>query len=264
MCPRGRRLIEGGGGLWEPAKLCGHCLLVEADTGLVLVDTGFGLINLREPNLLSPVARALLRPEIADERTAVRQIRAMGFRHEDVRDIVVTHLDIDHAGGLPDFPEARVHVFTSELAAARARRPGRDRLRYVPAYWRHGPHWVVHEPAGEDWFGFAGVHPLSAGMTDVVMIPLYGHSAGHAGVAVRSDPGWLLHCGDAYFDHREVDPRAPTCPVGLRLFQRVIEHNHATRVANQRRLRQLLRDHSGIVRTICAHDPVEFERECGR
>ena len=33
-----------------------------------------------------------------------------GFRREDVRHILVTHLDFDHAGGLPDFPDAVVHV----------------------------------------------------------------------------------------------------------------------------------------------------------
>ena len=33
-----------------------------------------------------------------------------------------------------------------------------------------------------------------------------------------SGDGWLLHCGDAYFDHGEVET-PPSCPPGLRLFQ---------------------------------------------
>ena len=29
------------------------------------------------------------------------------------------------------------------------------------------------------------------------MVPLAGHTPGHAGVAVETPPGWLFHCGDA-------------------------------------------------------------------
>jgi phosphoribosyl 1,2-cyclic phosphodiesterase len=29
---------------------------------------------------------------------------------------VLTHLDIDHSGGLPDFPQAQVHLWARELA----------------------------------------------------------------------------------------------------------------------------------------------------
>ncbi|MGC1814984.1 MAG: hypothetical protein WA696_12670, partial [Solirubrobacterales bacterium] len=43
MCPRGARLLSGHGGLVEPTKIVAHCLLIEADGELVLVDTGFGL-----------------------------------------------------------------------------------------------------------------------------------------------------------------------------------------------------------------------------
>ena len=51
----------------------------------------------------------------------MRQIQRLGFDPRDVRDIVLTHLDFDHAGGLCDFPEARVHLLGAELAGARKR-----------------------------------------------------------------------------------------------------------------------------------------------
>jgi len=31
---------------------------------------------------------------------------------------VLTHIDFDHAGGLPDFPQAKIHVHANEKNAA--------------------------------------------------------------------------------------------------------------------------------------------------
>ena len=69
------------------------------------------------------------------------QVEGLGFSATDVKQIVTTHLDPDHSGGLPDFPDAEVHVFGRELDAAMEPRL-RDRPRYLPAHWKHNPQWV--------------------------------------------------------------------------------------------------------------------------
>ena len=56
--------------------------------------------------------------------TWARQVEALGYSARDVRHIVVTHLDPDHAGGLSDFPDAEVHIFRAEHKAAMERRSG--------------------------------------------------------------------------------------------------------------------------------------------
>ena len=66
---------------------------------------------------------------------------------------VVTHLDFDHAGGLPDFPDAEVHVFATEHEAMSNPTP-LERLRYPNQYFAHGPRFVVHPLDGDSWFGF--------------------------------------------------------------------------------------------------------------
>ena len=48
----------------------------------------------------------------------------LGFSPDDVRHIVLTHLDFDHAGGIEDFPNARVHVLAREREAAERERRG--------------------------------------------------------------------------------------------------------------------------------------------
>jgi glyoxylase-like metal-dependent hydrolase (beta-lactamase superfamily II) len=240
------------------AHAVNHCLLVETDTdGLILVETGLGLENIRDPgDTLGAEWVAMAEPVLAEEETAVRQVSALGYGTEDVRHVVVTHLDVDHCGGLPDFPDAEVHVLAAELEAAMAEAPS---FRYRPAHWAHGPRWVSYEPqAGEEWFGFRSV-PLRGVEADVHLVPLGGHTAGHTGVAVRDGDHWLLHCGDAYYYHRELasDPRPH--PI-LDIVQTRSEVHHDLRIGTQARLRELVRNHGDEVSVFCAHDPWELNR----
>jgi glyoxylase-like metal-dependent hydrolase (beta-lactamase superfamily II) len=259
LCPHGRRLVNGEGGLLERAHVVCHCLAIEAGDGLVLVDTGFGLEDARNPGQLGGAFRLLMRPQPKVETTALEQLKTLGFAASDVRHIVTTHLDLDHAGGLPDFPQAEIHVLDAELEAAL--KPSlNDRMRYVGgAHWKHAPRWVRHGGSGgEDWFGFGGIRILPGVDAEVLLIPLLGHSAGHTGVAIRIDEGWLLHAGDAYFHHGEI-ASPPTCPPMLRLFQNLTATDNAVRKRNAERLRELASAHGDQVTLLCSHDPRQLE-----
>jgi glyoxylase-like metal-dependent hydrolase (beta-lactamase superfamily II) len=258
LCPRGRRLINGDGGLLERGLSICHCLAIETGDGVVLVDTGFGREDARNPRQLGPIFGAMgADPKV--ETTALAQLEALGFSAGDVRRIVTTHLDPDHTGGLPDFPAAEVHVLATELDAALHPRL-RDRPRYLETHWKHGPRWVRHEAGGDEWFGFESVRILPDLDTEVLLIPLFGHSLGHTGVALRTSEGWTLHCGDAYFNHGEV-ATPPSCPPGLRFFQNLNAADNRDRKSNRERLRELAARHGGEVTLLCSHDPHELERE---
>jgi glyoxylase-like metal-dependent hydrolase (beta-lactamase superfamily II) len=229
-----------------------HCVLVEGAEGLVLIDTGFGLEDTRNPRQLGLPFITAIRPRALAAETAIAQIRELGFEAGDVRHIVATHLDLDHAGGLPDFPDAEVHLLGSELEAAM--NPGwRERPRYIAAHWAHGPRWVQHEAGGDDWLGFESVRILPGSDAEILLIPLPGHTLGLTGVAVKRGGNWLLHCGDAYFHHGEVETPAH-CPPVLRAFQALNSVDGAKRRQNQERLRELAHRHSGEVELICSHD----------
>ena len=88
MCPRGARLIAGEGGLLAEARLICHCLLIEGAEGLVLIDTGFGLDDARNPGQLGAPFRALTRPRLQAAETAIYQIRGLGLEPSDVRHVV--------------------------------------------------------------------------------------------------------------------------------------------------------------------------------
>lgn len=265
MCPYGGQLMgrpEPGLG---PAPLTCHCLLIESEQGLVLVDTGLGMRDITAPvPRLSRFFTALLRPRFDPEEAAVRQIERLGLSPADVRHIVLTHLDFDHAGGLTDFPQARVHLLASELTAARGRATPIQRGRYRPPQWPPEASWVPHDVGGEPWFGFDAVRAVPGLPPEILLVPLVGHTLGHTGVAVDTGAGWLLHCGDAYFFRDEMNPDDPRCPAGLRMYQTMMEQDREARHHNQRRLRALVKQHGHEVRVLCAHDPVEYQTWSGR
>lgn len=262
LCPVGARFLSGQGGVLATTKLVAHCLLIESGDELVLVDTGFGTEDVANPRRLGQPFRAAVRPRPQLADTALHQIEAMGLDPSDVRHIVVTHLDLDHAGGLGDFPNAAVHVFAPELAAALSP-PWTERQRYVAGQWAHGPHWAEHAVAGEQWLGFDSVRLLDQLDAEIALVPLVGHSIGHAGVAVNAGEHWMLHCGDAYFHHLEM-ANPHSCPVGLRAFQNIVGHDAKARRANQERLRELVRRKGDEVRLFCSHSTVELAREQAR
>lgn len=247
-------------------RLTAHCLLLEGADGLTLVDTGYGTKDVADPHSrLSSFFLKLNAPELRYEMTAIRQIESLGFKPEDVRHIVLSHLDCDHAGGLDDFPDATVHLLRTEAESAATPRSSLDRMRYRPQQWDTRAKWQLYDSSfGEPWFGFDCVRNLVGLTPDVLLVPLAGHTHGHAGVAVRTERGWLFYVGDAYFHQDEMHLEHPHLPAGLRAYQALMEKNRVQRMQNQVRLRELLRYHGGQISVFCAHDVSEFERMSGR
>jgi glyoxylase-like metal-dependent hydrolase (beta-lactamase superfamily II) len=259
LCPASARLMNGPGHGWlQQGRMVCHCLLVETDVGLVLVDTGFGTEDLKDPRgRLGLPAALFLGLKNDPSECALAQVQRLGFRREDVRHLVPTHLDVDHAGGIPDFPDAEVHVLAAEHDAARRPRTFLESHRYRRAHFAHRPRWALHTPGGERWLGFQSVRALP-GCDDVLLVPLVGHTRGHCGGAVRTATGWLLHAGDAYFHRQELTAR-PSCSAVLGVFQAIIATDDEARRRNQGRLRRLKAERPEV--TIhCAHDPYEFDQ----
>ncbi|MGY4427093.1 glyoxylase-like metal-dependent hydrolase (beta-lactamase superfamily II) [Bradyrhizobium sp. JR6.1] len=215
MCPIGKRLVNGSGSIFQRARMVCHCLLVESNDGLVLVDTGIGLDDIGDPPRLGRKWVRQTTPRLDPAETAVRQVKALGFSPDDVRHLLLTHLDRDHAGGVPDFSKAKVHVHRKEYDMAVTHQVAPPEGRYITAQWKHGPDWAFYGAGGEDWFGFQGVRALGDREPDILMVPLPGHTLGHCGIAVRDKDRWLLHAGDAYFHHAQLDAR-PRIPAGAR------------------------------------------------
>ena len=187
------------------------CLVVDTDQGPVLVDTGLGEQDYLRPPAILRVFQAITIVPLDPDEAAVRQLARLGYRRGDVRHIVLTHMHFDHCGGLPDFPEATVHVHRREHEAFFGRRCHWTELAYVRRHGAHHPHWALYQESGERWFDFEAIRlPFEPEMW---MVPLHGHSRGHCGIAIRDGEGWLFHVGDSAAV--EFSPEAPEWLVRL-------------------------------------------------
>lgn len=163
-------------------------------------------------------------------------------------------------GGLADFPWAQVHLTSAEAFAARHPKTLVERGRYRPAAREHGPLLVEHTPQeSESWRGFAAAKPLTEVADGIVLVSLPGHTRGHAAYAVDAGDRRILHVGDAFYHHGQIDGRGGA-PSSLRLMERLIAHDWRRVQANHARLAELYTQGSSEMRIVNAHDPVLLDQ----
>jgi glyoxylase-like metal-dependent hydrolase (beta-lactamase superfamily II) len=91
-------------------------VLIERDNDLVLFDTGMGTRIEEEMryavywgNLF--FNRSVMHTQFVPQHDAlVHQLPRLGFKPTDVKNVIISHLHWDHAGGMRDFPHARFFV----------------------------------------------------------------------------------------------------------------------------------------------------------
>lgn len=244
-----------------------HVLLIEAPKGLVLVDTGYGEKDVLDPNRRLGLGPRLLGAELNLALTAKRQIQKLGFQIGDVAHIILTHLDPDHMGGVSDFPNAELHLYELEWKQIQILRKKstnwKQRIREV--HINHKGKWNFHPQSGDSWKGLEQVRFLNEKNelgSDLSLIPLAGHTPAHCGVLIsdheyKSQKQELLHCGDAYFDRREISDRPSDTPWSLLLFQAASSYDNHARLANHEKLRSLTKEPS--VELFCSHDLSELQ-----
>lgn len=259
LCPPSARLVNGRGSFWERGRMVCHTLLVETPRdGLVLVDSGLSLEDVRSARArLGLGFLTTLGPKLDVTQCAVSRVSALGFRASDVRHVVLTHMDSDHAGGVRDFPNAKIHVHRAEHADATRRPTWKERLRYQPLQWAHRADFVLYGDAGAPFLGFPHAMELEGLPPEILMIPLRGHSRGHVLVGVHTASKWLVHAGDAYFHRAAIDASLGEVPAGSRLVEaldavdrKAVRENHVALAK--------LRAHADV-RVFCAHDDTELE-----
>src|SRR5262249_44385360 len=155
---------------WLPT----YAWVIDHPEGVIVVDTGQGTHLLETAHALHPYARWEVMFRIEREQEIGPQLRALGVGPRDVKQVVLTHLHMDHGGGLAHFPHSEILVARGELQIARG---WMGRLRgSLPNRW---PSWFSPSPLDLDNEAF-GPFPTSRRLTkagDVVAVGTPGHTA---------------------------------------------------------------------------------------
>jgi glyoxylase-like metal-dependent hydrolase (beta-lactamase superfamily II) len=130
-------------------------------------------------------------------------------------------------------------------------------LALPPNQWAHRPLIVEHDADGETWRGFASAKELETVAPGIVLIPLPGHTRGHAGLAMDAGHRWILHCGDAFYHRGSID--GTPVPATVRLHEAVTTYSRAQLRDNRSRLAELYGRAEPDLLIVCSHDPGLYE-----
>jgi N-acyl homoserine lactone hydrolase len=186
---------------WLPT----YAWVIEHPEGVIVVDTGQGVHLLETGKSLHPYVRWEVAFRIERDEEIGPQLRALGIGPRDVKRVVLTHLHMDHDGGLAHFPNSEILVSRGELSTASG---WAGRVRgYLPNRW---PSWFDPVPldlAAEPFGPFAASKRLTeAG--DVIAVATPGHTADHLSVLVQLGDTTLFLAGDtSYNEHLMLDGR---------------------------------------------------------
>jgi glyoxylase-like metal-dependent hydrolase (beta-lactamase superfamily II) len=223
-----------------------HCLLLEDKNGLALVDTGFGVADVQDP--VTRIGQEMIdffSIEFDISLTALKQVQMLGFNPEDIKHCIITHLDFDHIGGLADFPDAIVHISGEEFKSFKKGNP-----RFLPTQFEHRPKFQIYDQTTTTFFGLPARKLELNFECNVFLIPLFGHTLGHCGVAIEQTSKWLLYVADAIYAKEELNTE--NHPVTVAAAGSA--ENNKDRLESFRKIKQLAENYREI-EIFCYHDP---------
>lgn len=232
-------------------RAIGHCLLIETENKLILIDAGIGLQDTENPNnrlgqhLIDMVGFRFNR-----EWTAIHQIQLLGLDPEKVTDCVLSHLDPDHIGALVDFPHAILHMSQEEYDNFRLGNP-----RYLEHQLHHDSIIKTYASSDDTWCDMEARKLSLASTLDIYLIPLFGHTRGHCGIALDLGAEKIFYVGDAYYLRSELtDNEHPVHKLAeLRADDNRLRQDALTKI------RHFILQHPETT-VYSYHDPSEFPR----
>lgn len=226
----------------------GHCVLIELDGKLTLVDAGIGMTETKNPE--KTLGKDLIDStgfQFDEQLTAIKQIELLGFDPASVTNIICSHLDPDHIGGLSDFPKAVVHFSYEEYDSFKS---GND--RYINSQLAHQPEIKLYSQNDSEWFGLPA-RKLNLKF-EAYLIPLFGHTLGHCGLVFRNKNSWTFYVGDAYYLRAELTDR--NHPVDQLATFRAMDNK--MRKESLEKIRNIVSAHGHEMDYFGYHDPTEF------
>jgi N-acyl homoserine lactone hydrolase len=194
---------------WLPVPIQAF-LLEHPGAGPVLVDAGLHpSVAVKPVESFGRVGALVFRGLQMDAGQALpAQLRGRGIDPDRVSTVVMTHLHVDHASGISEFPHATFVVSRAEWDAATSQ----GQLHgYMKRQFDHAFDYRLLDFDGPDpksFSGFARSFDLFGdGSVRSVYTP--GHTLGHMSVVARTAGGEVLLAGDAIYLRRTIDDGRP-------------------------------------------------------
>jgi N-acyl homoserine lactone hydrolase len=201
-----------------------YAWVIEHDEGIIVIDTG-EISRVHQPGYhpsWHPFYQRAVRFSVHPDEEIGPQLRALGIAARDVRQVVLTHLHTDHAGGLIHLTGSRIWVSGREMKRASGL-AGRVQ-GYLPHRW---PKWWQPEFIR---FGNRPIGPFHQSMSltdrgDVLIVPTPGHTPHHVSVIVCGTPSVFL-AGDTSYTERlllegKVDGVSPDMETSRRTLNQI-------------------------------------------
>jgi N-acyl homoserine lactone hydrolase len=214
-------LLDENWSEWLPI----YAWAIEHEEGIILVDTG-ETSRVHQSGYhpsWHPFYRRAARFSVHPDEEIGPQLVALGIAPRDVRQVVLTHLHTDHAGGLIHVTGSKTWVSRQELA--RASGFGGKVQGYLPHRW---PKWWQPEFVR---FDDRSVGPFRQSMSltrkgDVLIVPTPGHTPHHVSVVVCGTPSFFL-AGDTSYTERlllegKVDGVSPDLGIARRTLSQIL------------------------------------------
>ena len=181
--------------------------------GLMLVDTGFHASLAVDPKAnMGPILGRLFDPRMQREDALPDQLVARGLEPKDVAIVVMTHLHVDHASGVAQFPDATFVVSEREWRVATEEKG--LTAGYVRRQFDHAFDWRTVDFDSERVESFASfgrtLDLFGDGSVRLAYTP--GHTLGHMSVILRTRDGEFLIAADAAYTMRTL--RESVMPYG--------------------------------------------------
>lgn len=191
--------------IWLPVS----CYLIEHEKGLILVDCGWdrsmspeGKYD-KKAQIRSLGSRILYHTNqgiVGKGETITEQLEAMGLRPEDLDYVLLTHLDCDHANGLPLVKDAKNILVSADELICSQKSSFTCRVRYQEIWWK-GTKLKTFQ--WNDCQGPAGKSFDLFGDGSVEMINIPGHCDGLCAAKIFNEEGkFVLLYSDGGYSER--------------------------------------------------------------